>query len=140
MGLDKPQDLVWMFIIFAVIVVTFGFFLTSLQETQGVTQNSSFFANVQSQIESDEGLMGAANDSTGILTSPSGVGDDTDEAGFIKNSFNSLRNLGKVYAISKNSLGEAQSELKIDPIYIVLLSLGLLITFAAVLYTWLRAG
>ena len=138
MGLDKPQDLAWMFIIFSLVVVTFGFGLASVNDLQSADRDTSFFDSIKDNVTSERGLKGAADDQQGALIGGVGAGDSPTITNFIVQSFASLRDLGKTFGIVQDSLRQSGGMFGLDPIYWTLIVSGLLISFAAVLYTWLR--
>ncbi len=138
MGLDKPQDLAWMFIIFALVIVTFGFGLESINKLQDANRDTSFFDSVRDNATSERGLKGAADDQEDALSASVGAGDSPTVTNFIVQSFESLRNLGKTFSIVQDSLRTSGGMFGLDTIYWTLIVSGLLISFAAVLYTWLR--
>lgn len=139
MGFDSPQDMAWMFIIFAAVIVTFGYGLVSVQEFQGVTQNASFFNSIENKVNSEEGLKGAAEAQEAALAGETGAsGTPTEESIFVR-SWNAMKDLGKAWSAFEDGMEEGMDIVGLNPIYWTLLSSGILITFAVVLYTWVRA-
>jgi lipopolysaccharide export LptBFGC system permease protein LptF len=138
MALTRPSDFAWIFIVFASIMLVAMFGLDSVTEYQGNNQTESLFTSINNSILNSTGLKGAADDQRSALVTQEGSGDGTSVDNFIIESFNSLRSLGKTYVIMEQSIQESSSALGIPVIFWVLLSAGLLITFAVILYTWIR--
>lgn len=137
-NITKPSDIAVIFAIFALVVVTVGFGVQSVVDNQDVEANTSFYSNVKVRVTGEEGLKGAADDLSEGLEGQAGGSDTPSEEGILIGGFNSIRKLGKTFGIMKDSLGEGTTALGLDPIYWVLFTSVLLISFAVVMYTWLR--
>lgn len=141
MGFDKPQDLAWMFIIFASVVVTIGFGVSMVNTEYSAGVDNTLFNNMTTRIDSSTGLKGAADAQTGILNGDEGSTTDANTRdSFILQGFQSLRQLGNTWSAVQDSIDEGFGYLGIDPIYVTLIMAGITITFAAVMYSWLRGN
>lgn len=137
MGFDKPSDLAWMFVIFASIIIVMGIGVDSVIKYQHVSANTSFFEEVRSDAESETGLKGGADSQRpGLIGDTEGDTPDVDNI-FVR-AWNAMKDLGKTFKIVESSIIDGVNLLGIDPIFWVLVSSALLITFAVIIYTWVR--
>jgi hypothetical protein len=83
-------------------------------------------------------LKGAADSQKEALIGGEESGEEPTEAGFILKSFQAMRDLGKTFGVMSEALDGASTELGLPSFFWLLVSSGLLITFAVVIYTWLR--
>ena len=140
MGMDRPQDLAWMFIIFALIVITFGLGITSINDIHDAGEDETFFTKISDDSQGSDGVVGASTAQQAALGGEEESGSQTTQEGFILKSWQAMRDLGKTFGIMDQAINEAQQELDIPGYFWVLVSAGLLITFAVILYTWLRGS
>lgn len=137
-NISKPQDIVIIFALFALVVVTVGFGISSVENNQNVTVDTSFYENVHNRVNSTNGLKGTADSVSSGLIGQEGSTEETSESGILVKGFNSLLAVGKAYKITDTSINEATGLLGIDPIYWIIFSSVLLISFAVVMYSWIR--
>lgn len=138
-NITKPHDIAMIFAIFALVVVTVGFGLQSVVDRQNVTEvDTSFYTNVQLRVNSTQGLKGAADDVSTGLTGQEGASVTPSEESILLSGFNSVLRLGKTFRAMSDSLSEGGALLGIDPIYWLIFTSLMLITFGVVMYTWIR--
>lgn len=137
-NISKPSDIAIIFAVFALVIVTIGFGVQSVIDNQNVSVNNSFYSNVKLRVTDTNGLKGTANDLSTGLAGQEGSSNEPSEESILVAGFNSIRKLGKTYRIMGDSLSEGGQILGIDPIYWVIFTSTLLISFGVVMYTWLR--
>ena len=136
---NKPYDLAYIVGIFGLIIITIGFGITSAVDFGAETNNKvGFYTGVYNNISSESGFKGSADEATLALTGEAGVSEQITEDSVILNGFQSLISLGKTYKTLESSLTISTGYLGIDPIYWLVITGLILITFAVVLYTWVR--
>lgn len=141
MAFDNPSDMAWIFIIFAAVVITFGFGLTSVQEYQNVTQTTTFFSSIEGKVMNNQtGLKAAADAQESSIVGQEGASEEPSVANIFVRSWNSIREIMKVWSVFEDSAEESFEIIGLDPIYWTLITSGLLITFAVILYSWVRFG
>lgn len=138
-NISRPQDIVIIFGIFALVVVTLGFGLSSIVQEQDVTADQTFFTNVYSNTTSTNGLKGTADSVSDGLVGTEGVSQDTSEESILVRGFNSIISIGKTFKITSNALNEGSVKwLGIDPVYWIIYTSIMLVSFGVVMYTWIR--
>lgn len=137
---NKPYDLPIMFAIFALVIVTVGFGVSSVNNIQNKSVDASYFESVESSVTSSTGLKGAADDMSEGITGDEGASEEPSEENIIIQGFKSVLKLGKTFVQMTDALDEGLTELGIDPIYVTVVSGVLIIVFGVVLYTWLRGN
>lgn len=136
--IDKPQDLAIMFGVFALIVVTVGFAVADINDKVTTDHNDTYFTTINSRVTSQEGFKGISDSSGSSLTGEEGSDETPTTDNFILQGIDSLRSLGQSWAIVKTTAEESNSALKLDPIYITVLIGLLIISFAVVIYAYIR--
>lgn len=137
-NISSPRDVAIIFAVFALVIITVGFGVQSVIDNQDVEVNNSFYNNVKLRVTDASGLKGTADDMSSGLAGQEGSSNDPSEESLLVAGFNSIRKLGKTFKIMENSLSEGTGILGIDSIYWVIFTSVLLISFAVVMYTWLR--
>ena len=144
MGFNKPSDIAIIFGIFGLVVVTGLFGIQSVNFYTNQTaneENIKFYTYVNDNITGEDGLKGAADDTTEALTGKEGFSlTELLTDNFVVRGFNSLVNLGKIFTSSNQALEIGAEQLALDPIYITIIVAILLIVFVVVLWTWLTGG
>ena len=135
--LKSPLDLVWIFAIFGLVIVTIGFGVSDVVNEFSLTEDQSYFTSIEAQLNSSEGLQGTASRAGDTI---GGEGEDRDEndVDIITGGYNTMKGLGKVFSLSKNAMTDTSVKLGIPAIYWQIISAALLISFFVVLYTWIR--
>lgn len=138
-NISRPQDIVVIFAIFALVIVTVGFGIASVVQEQDVETDQSFFTNVYNNTIGSDGLKGTADSVSQGLVGTEGVSQDTSEGSILVRGFNSILSIGKTYRITSEALNEGSVKwLGIDPIYWLIYTSVLLVSFGVVMYTWIR--
>lgn len=138
-NISRPQDIVVIFAIFAIVIGTIGFGIASVTQEQDVDVDDSFFTNVYNNATSSEGLKGTADSVSEGLTGTEGVSQDTSEESILVRGFNSILSIGKTYKITASALNEGSTKwLGIDPFYWIIYTSVMLVSFGVVMYTWIR--
>lgn len=140
MALDRPQDLAWIFVVMAIVFITFSYGLTSIQVNQSVTQNATFFYQAANYTESSTGLKGAADNQREALSGEDGSGDVPSEESFILRSYQAMKDLGKTWSIVESMIRQGFTSLGIPIVFVTLIASAILISFAVIMYTWLRGN
>ena len=137
--LDRPQDFVIMFMIVALVVVTAGFGVQSV-EYQGATTNSvTFFDDVKGDVTSTTGLKGTADEASDVIDpSDQALQSEVSEENIITEGLQSLRSIGGTLQSTRNAMTESGSILSIDPIYISTVVFTMIIILFVLIYTWAR--
>ena len=135
--LKSPADLVWMFAIFGLIVITIGFGVSDVISHSDDTIDESYFTTIEGNLNSSSGLQGASSRVSDTLGAE-GEGGEESETGLLTEGYHTMQGLGQVWALTKNAMQETSNEINIPPIYWQVLSTLLIISFFIVLYTWLR--
>lgn len=137
---NRPYDLAVIFAIFALVVVTFGFFIDGVNDYYDEDGDTSYFETVESTVTDSTGLKGAADDMSEGITGEEGASEDTSEEGIIIRGFKSVLKLGKTFTGMLDALDEGLTAIGVDPIYLTIVGSTLLIIFGVVLYTWIRGN
>jgi len=136
--LEKPYDILVIFAIFALVVVTIGTAMGDINLLTNTTHNTSFYTTVDNRISNEDGFSAVTTDSAESIVGEEGAGDQATQEGFLLKGFNSLLKLGKSWGILEKTANEVVEEIPIDPIYITLILGLLLVSFAVVVYTYIR--
>jgi hypothetical protein len=139
-NITKPNDIAVIFAIFALVIVTVGFGVTSIIDQQQTVVDNSYFTSVQVGVTGEEGLKGAADSMSTGLSGTAGTSNTPSTDNILVSGFNSMLRLGKTFRVMSDSLMTGTTILGIDPIYWMMFTSVLLISFAVVMYTWLRKG
>lgn len=143
---NKPQDLAVMIGIFGLVMITFGFGLNSVMnfyDNENVTvqdQELNFFNKQTNLMNSSLYLKGAADDYSESMTGGEGQDASTTEESIVKQGFNSLLALGQTYKAAESSITEGSKIIGLDPLYFLVISAIIIISFGVVIYTWIRVG
>ena len=137
-NISRPQDIAIIFAILAGVVITIGFGIESINARQNATIDTSYFDAVYGRVNSSTGLKGSADTVSGGLIGEEGASTDTSEEGILVKGFNSILALGKTYKAASDSLSTGTGWLGIDPIYWILFTSVMLLSFGVVMYTWIR--
>jgi len=137
--LKSPFDIAVVFAIFALVVVTVGFGIESIGDSGAVTQNTTFFSNVESDVYASTGLKGTSDEASDVIDpSDEPVTVEATEEGIITQGLQSLRSVGSTYNSIKSSMSEGTAILGIDPIYYTVITFTLIIILFVIIYTWAR--
>lgn len=134
--IDKPADLVMVFMIVALIITAFGAVYVDL-EAQGTSANDStaIFTNMTEYAGGSSFVKGASDDMT---TSMSLEGTDNTESGFISSMGSALLKLGKIWSSITHAIGNFADELRIPIELVTIISTALIITTGLAIYLWWR--
>lgn len=138
--LKSPFDIAVVFAIMALVVVTIGFGIESVED-QGANVNnkSSFFSNVEANVYSSTGLKGTSDEASDVIDpSDNPVTVEATEEGIITQGLQSLRSVGSTYNSIKSSMSEGTAILGVDPIYYTVVTFTLVIILFVIIYTWAR--
>lgn len=138
--LKSPFDIAIVFAIMALVVVTIGFGITSVEEQGAITGNkTTFFSNVENNVYNSTGLYGTSTEASDVID-PSGepVQSDVSEESIITQGLQSLRSVGSTYSSVRSALTEGQGILGIDPVYVSVVTFTLIIIIFVIIYTWAR--
>jgi len=137
--LKSPFDIAVVFAIFALVGVTVGVGIESIGDSGAVTQNTTFFSNVESDVYASTGLKGTSDEASDVIDpSDEPVTVEATEEGIITQGLQSLRSVGSTYNSIKSSMSEGTAILGIDPIYYTVITFTLIIILFVIIYTWAR--
>lgn len=137
--LKSPFDIVIVFSITAVIVLTMGFGITSIESLGASTGNTTFFSGIEADVLNSTGLKGTADEATDVIDpSDDPLTAEASEEGIITQGLQSLRSVGSTYKAVENVMKEGTAELGIDSIYWQIASFTLIIIIFVIIYTWAR--
>lgn len=137
-NISRPQDIAIIFALFALVVITIGFGVQSIEDNQNVTVDNSFFQNVTYGVESSSGLKGSSDDVSAGLIGQEGASTTPSEESILLTGFNSILKLGKTFKTMSGALMEGVTMLGVPLVYWILFTSIILISFAVVMYTWIR--
>lgn len=138
--LKSPFDIAIVFAIMALVVVTIGFGIESVEKTgANVGNKSSFFSNVKGNVYNSTGLYGTSKEASDVID-PSGqaVTVEATEENIITQGLQSLRSVGGTYNSVKNVLTQGTSILGLDRVYVSVITFTLIIIIFVIIYTWAR--
>lgn len=138
--LKSPFDIVVVFAIMALVVVTIGFGIESVEDAgANVNNKTSFFSNVESNVYSSTGLKGTSDEASDVIDpSDNPVTVEATEEGIITQGLQSLRSVGSTFNSIKSSMSEGTAILGIDPIYYTVVMFTVVIIMFVIIYTWAR--
>lgn len=137
-NITSPKDIIVFFGLLAVIIVTVGLGIESVNSNQDADVNTSFYRNVRMTINSEEGLKGTADSLSQGISGQEGASNVPSEEGLIVQGFNSLLTIGKTFKITASATNEASTILGLDPIYWLLFTIVFLGSFAVVTISYLK--
>ena len=138
--LKSPFDIVVVFSILALVVVTVGFGITSVENQGAETANkTSFFSGVKDDVYATTGLKGTTDEASDVIDpSDQAVTVEATEEGIITQGLQSLRSVGSTFNSIRKALNEGTAILGIDPVYISIVVFTLIIIMFVIIYTWAR--
>ena len=138
---NKPHDLVWIFGIAALAIVTMGFGIQSVTSGYGVSigDDISFFH------DTNESLTTGDFKKTGDAATESLSGDEGQSSiealtEFLTQGAQSLKAVGQTYKSVESTMKEGSKILGLDPIYWMTIATAIIITMFVVIYTWIRGS
>lgn len=137
---NKPHDIVWIFAIAGLVIITFMFGIQSVIFSTDANPGSSmsFFHDFNESLTQGKG----ANTTTAVTLSL--VGQDSEEEatqeGFITRGFKSMVAIGDTFSAISGAMSDSSAILGIDPTYYLVILGALAVTFFIVLYTWIRGS
>jgi len=138
--LKSPFDIVIVFAIMALVVVTIGFGITNIEDRGGTMGNKThFFSDIKDDVYANTGLKGTSDEASDVIDpSDEPVAVEASEEGIITQGLQSLRSVGGTYNSVKSALTEGTAILGIDPIYLSVVTFTLIIIIFVIIYTWAR--
>ncbi len=136
-NISKPTDMAIIFAIFALVVVTFGFGITSVESNQNYTGDTTFFTNVSARVQTADGFKGSADEVSEGLVGQEGASNLPSEEGILVQGFNAVRQIGQNFQIMSASLNDAGIFLGIPTFYIVIFTGVLVFAFAVVMFSFI---
>lgn len=139
--LNRPDHLAWAAGIFITIIIGAGLMVSALMEkgADGGTQ-SDYFTGYNTSSFYTTSLGGSMIDAANATDPDEGQSEEPTEANIIKDGFQNLLNLGKVYSATKEHMIKGSTYLSIPPI-LWMMGIGLIIiTFSVIIYTWIRGS
>lgn len=140
--LKNPYDIVIIFAIIALVVVTVGFGIESVDElgaNVGNTQNQEFFTNVASDVNASTGLKGTSDEATDVIDpTDNPLTAEATEEGIITQGLQSLRSIGGTYKSVEKVMKDGTGQIGINPIYWTVIASTLIIIMFVLIYTWAR--
>lgn len=143
--MNKPSEFAVMIGIFSLVIITAGFFISS-GATHGGEKGEGpideYVSDITYGVNGTNGLsstgiaieQGVLSTNVSASTSTSGVGDV-----FVQ-GWNSLKKLSYSFTIVNEAMSDTGELFGLDPIYWIIISSMLLITFAVVMWTWVIGG
>lgn len=139
--ISRPDSIAWIAGIVLVVIITIGFAVSDVTETGASDPvHEAFFTQAYAQAENQTGLVGAGSDATEALGGEEGTNTEPSETSILAAGFKSLLNLGKVWNSVKVSMNAGTGILSINPIYWLIGMALMAITFAVIVYTWIRGN
>lgn len=138
--LKSPFDIAVVFSIMALVVLTIGFAIESVEENGGnVGDKTYFFDNVETNVLNATGLKGTSDEASDVIDpSDNPVLDDPTEENIIQQGLQSLRSVGSTYSSVRQTLSEGTGILGIDAVYYTIIIFTLVIILFVIIYTWAR--
>ena len=135
----SPFDIVIIFAIIAVIVITVGFGIDSI-ETQGANVgNKVFFSSIENDVYNSTGLKGTSDEASDVIDPSSNpVTAEASEESIITQGLQSLRSIAATYKSVEKVMKDGTAELGINAIYWNILAFTLIIIMFVIIYTWAR--
>lgn len=137
MGFNRPSDILFMFGIFAIIMLVVGMGITSIQENQNITVDDSYFVKINQQATQLQNITTTVDNA---LTNPTGQSEDPSEQSIIVAGFNSILSLGEIFTMIEYSFGVIADKLGVPVSILTIITTLILVTFAVVTYSWLRGA
>ena len=136
MGFNRPSDLMVLFGIFALVIITFGFGVQSVIENYGGnSSDDDYFVSIESKMPS---YRSNSINVTDGLHGTVGQSEEQTVDSVALQVWNSVRSVERTYDLFVNSTSTASAKLRLDPVYVNVMLTILLVVFAIVLYTWFR--
>ena len=136
--IDKPSDIVVVFVIVALLVTGYGLMYNDVAAWgSSANDSTAVFANMSQYSNSGNFVKGSSDTMTqalGLDNAPQ------TETGFIESMFAGLLSVGKVWSGVTHAIGDFATELRIDPAIVSIVSIGLIITLALSIYLWYRGS
>lgn len=140
--LKTPFDIVIVFGIIALVVITVGFGIESVEELGadiGSEQNQAFFTNIEDDVRSAEGLKGTSDEASDVIDpTDSPVTAEASEEGIITQGLQSLRSIGGTYKSVEKIMKDGTAQLGIPSIFWEVVAGILIIIIFVLIYTWAR--
>lgn len=135
---SNPTDVVVLFSIFALVIVTVGFAITDI-ESQGVsTGDTTLFTQVESNVNSGDGLKGSADQASDVIDPSDEQSPDSNEESLITQGLQSLKQIGSSFQAFRTALTSMQISLGIPSVLIDIVIYTLIVAFFVVIYAWFR--
>lgn len=135
---NNPTDVVVLFSIFALVIVTVGFAITDI-ESQGVsTGDTTLFTQVESNVNSGDGLKGSADQASDVIDPSDEQSPDSNEESLITQGLQSLKQIGSSFQAFRSALTSMQISLGIPSVLIDIVIYTLIVAFFVVIYAWFR--
>ena len=137
MGFNRPSDIVFIFGIFALVMLTVGYGITSVVDKQNISTDTSYFTNLNGQLNNYQNTTGTM---TGAVTPQEGQSEESSEESILVRGFNSILSMGEIFTLINQNLEAISTKLGIPSAFIIIISGMIIITFAVVTYSWLRGA
>jgi hypothetical protein len=136
--MKSPADIVIIFSIMAVIMITVGLGIDSINNDYGANINNSAFTTLGTQV--DQNYKNATSELSKAVQSESGASDTSTENNIIVKGFNAVLGLGRVVGYVFGNIEYMFGAMGL-PSYFATLLIGLIITmFAIITYSWIRGN
>ena len=143
--LKRPYDIAVILGLLGLVIVTIGFGVQSVIETNtalNVSQDKlSYFDNAENILRNNDStyLKGTSDEATSALSGEEETS-DTSQENFIVSGFNSMLALGKTYKAVEDLADEGTRLVGIPEIYLMVVVSILIIMLMVVTYTWVRGN
>lgn len=138
--LKSPFDIVVVFAIASLVIVTIGFGITYAEEQGANTNNKTyFFSDVETNIYASTGLKGTSDEASDVIDpSDNPVTVEATEEGIITQGLQSLRSVGSTFNSIKDVMNDATKILGISEVFVSVITFTLIIIMFVIIYTWAR--
>jgi hypothetical protein len=141
MGFNRPTDMAFIFAIFAMVMITVGYGVTSVMNQQNASIDSDAQNYFNKLKNNDLQAFGNnTNDINNALVAQEGQSDSPTEENILVRGFNSMLSIGRSFTLVTESLDYIATKTGIPDEFVVIIGGLLIMTLAVVTYSWLRGA